>query len=518
MKKVLLMMVVMLTSINLFSQELAVVNASPASSTIQAGQAINLDMNISNLSVTAAGSYSIGYYLSDDSVLGQAVDDPDPGSGLLPFPDDVHLGTETIFTGIGSRDVDFIQSLPLIKIPKSVSSGNYHLFVWVDNQEIFSEVNEVNNIMSIPVTIIGLPDLKFSSFTIQSESLIPWIPKTFERGKSIQMIGTVKNDDPDAASSARLGYYLSADNTWDTNDTYVDYRAVTALSGGATQYISENVLIPATTIPGNYWVFARIDNLEQVDEFDESNNVFGFEIIVTLNSGLFDLDITNINIDQSSITEGDNITADVTVRNVGTGISPSGIGLEVFLSEDSDFDGPLTDYPLLNNTYFLPQSINVNQSFVINNLNLSLPFEFTSTSKNWTLIFRLNLSSNNFAETNLSNNEENKTIFVNNYGGGEAGGGGIAPVPRKLSLEEYFENKLLSVYPNPSDDFLNIKFPQKGNYNLQIISSRGRLHSEFRTENSLDCRLDVSSFSAGIYILKVLSEDGFSEKRKIILK
>ncbi len=514
MKKSLLAMVVMFGAINLFSQELSVVNVSPGSSTIQAGQDIDLDLNISNQSTIAAGSYSIGYYLSDDLILGQAQTPPPPGSGIQPYPDDLHLGTQIIFSGIGARDVDFIQSLAGIKIPTSVSSGSYYLFVWVDNAEDFSESNEVNNVYRVPVTITGLPDLEFSSFTILSESLVPWVPKTFERGKSVPMACVVKNDDPDATpSSSRLGYYLSTNNTLDAVDTYIDYRTISALSGGATQNIHENVLIPANTVPGNYWIFASIDNLEQVTEFDESNNILGFEIIVTLNSGLFDFDITTINIDQSTITEGDNLTADVTIKNIGTGVAPSGAGLEVFLSEDTDFDGPLTDLPVLNSTYILNQSLGVNQSFVVNNLNLSLPFEFTTSSKNWTLIFRLNLSLNNFSETNLNNNEENKTIFVNNYSGG-----GIAGEHSSVRLESELTKDILKVYPNPSDDILRVVLPKKANYVIQIVNSRGAVNLESRISKRDSYALDVSSVDPGIYFLKITSETGYSENRKIIIR
>lgn len=82
-----------------------------------------------------------------------------------------------------------------------------------------------------------------------------------------------------------------------------------------------------------------------------------------------------------------------------------------------------------------------------------------------------------------------------------------------LSLEEYQENPILSIYPNPTKDKIKISSNKSIDkvlvYNLfgkLLYKSSGKLNS---------ITVDLGNFSKGIYLVKVFS-DGFSETKKIV--
>ncbi|MFP3592792.1 peptide-N-glycosidase F-related protein [Chryseobacterium sp. SIMBA_038] len=71
----------------------------------------------------------------------------------------------------------------------------------------------------------------------------------------------------------------------------------------------------------------------------------------------------------------------------------------------------------------------------------------------------------------------------------------------------------VSIYPNPTSDFVNIKSPVDV-MSLTLFSIDGRKLFENYKEN----KIDISSYNTGIYILNVVLKDGTSFKHKIIKK
>ena len=71
----------------------------------------------------------------------------------------------------------------------------------------------------------------------------------------------------------------------------------------------------------------------------------------------------------------------------------------------------------------------------------------------------------------------------------------------------------VSIYPNPTSDFINIKSPIDV-MSLSLFSIDGRKLYENYKEN----KIDISSYNTGIYILNVVLKDGTSFKHKIIKK
>ncbi|MDR6459641.1 hypothetical protein J2786_002748 [Chryseobacterium vietnamense] len=71
----------------------------------------------------------------------------------------------------------------------------------------------------------------------------------------------------------------------------------------------------------------------------------------------------------------------------------------------------------------------------------------------------------------------------------------------------------VNIYPNPTSDFVNVKSKVEVN-SISIFNMEGRKLSETYKEN----RIDLSSYSAGVYFLNIVLKDGTTFKHKIIKK
>lgn len=77
---------------------------------------------------------------------------------------------------------------------------------------------------------------------------------------------------------------------------------------------------------------------------------------------------------------------------------------------------------------------------------------------------------------------------------------------------EFISNKSLTIFPNPSSDFIHLKSEEKIK-TVEIYSITGQLMHKGNKE-----KINVSSFSPGVYILKSILENGQSASKKFIKK
>ena len=84
-------------------------------------------------------------------------------------------------------------------------------------------------------------------------------------------------------------------------------------------------------------------------------------------------------------------------------------------------------------------------------------------------------------------------------------------------IKEIKNEKLFSVFPNPSNNYINIKIPElvKENY-LTILGENGQILNKYTIVNPFT-HLDISNLKSGIYFLKMINNEGF-EVRKIVKK
>ena len=66
------------------------------------------------------------------------------------------------------------------------------------------------------------------------------------------------------------------------------------------------------------------------------------------------------------------------------------------------------------------------------------------------------------------------------------------------------------VYPNPSNDFLNLQYPfNNEKFNVDVFDLNGRkiLSQPLKFNNLNRTRIDVSGFSEGVYILYLIDSN-----------
>lgn len=81
------------------------------------------------------------------------------------------------------------------------------------------------------------------------------------------------------------------------------------------------------------------------------------------------------------------------------------------------------------------------------------------------------------------------------------------------SLDENMFSENISVYPNPTSDFLNIQNSREFDF-IQILDIRGKILREFKTDpNSDSQQIDLSTFASGVYFIKAGNSKGFVTKK-----
>lgn len=77
---------------------------------------------------------------------------------------------------------------------------------------------------------------------------------------------------------------------------------------------------------------------------------------------------------------------------------------------------------------------------------------------------------------------------------------------------------LISVYPNPSANFFNIRFNSNKVKEMCVYNSNGELTLNFNNFNSNEIKIDLSEFPKGPYFLKISYDDSFFFKQLLLNK
>jgi subtilase family serine protease/subtilisin family serine protease len=137
-------------------------------------------------------------------------------------------------------------------------------------------------------------------------------PATGAAGSTISITDTTRNQGSWPTQSAETGFYLSANSTLGSTDTFLGSRVVPALDAGATNAESTTVTVPTTITPGTYYVIAKADWNSAVSETNENNNIRGSS---SMRIGA-DLTVTALTI-PTSAAPGQSISVTDTTRNEG---------------------------------------------------------------------------------------------------------------------------------------------------------------------------------------------------------
>ncbi|GAB2770474.1 hypothetical protein HNQ93_000496 [Hymenobacter luteus] len=156
-------------------------------------------------------------------------------------------------------------------IPPLTTAGTYYVLLVADPLNAERELDETNNVVSVPVTVVRgvtpLPDL------------LLWRPSLsfgeVPAGGSTGAFTFMYNRGAGETGAYELGFYLSADTVFSAgNDVFLDLLAngINLTMNGGTIHSAPVLTIPATTAPGTYYLLLVADPRNRISESDETNN------------------------------------------------------------------------------------------------------------------------------------------------------------------------------------------------------------------------------------------------------
>lgn len=239
------------------------ISITPTVVTPELGETISVTDNVRNAGIEAAGSFKIGYYLSNNTAITTS---------------DILIGTRTVN---GLAVGDSTQGTTTLNVPTGVSPGSYFVGALADFEESIVEANRVNNALMAqsPLDVVAaptpMPDLIVD--------LAQFDPKFIGPGGSLQVQSVVRNEGSLSAGAFRIGVYLSLDEEITVDDLLLNERSVLHLAIDFGTASSSPVLIPPGTAAGKYFVGIIADFGNNIAESNEENNLLLASAQLTVN-------------------------------------------------------------------------------------------------------------------------------------------------------------------------------------------------------------------------------------------
>ncbi len=214
---------------------------------MEPGAKINTRVRITNIGTATANTFHLGCYLSANGSTWDAAD--------------TLLYQQRINKLIQGRNTLIEKSVTL---PKNVS-GDYYLIFRADNMGNIAEGNEGNNDTAVAVEIRDFADLTVRQTSISPDKAAP--------GESVTLSAIVQNSGGTGTlASSRLGYYLSADKTWDSSDILLGTSPFGSLLPGQSTSLSRTITLSADLSQGRHYIIFYADYAGKVSETDKENN------------------------------------------------------------------------------------------------------------------------------------------------------------------------------------------------------------------------------------------------------
>ena len=220
---------------------------------LTSGQPIKIKTSVANIgkNATRSNKWSDTYYLSESTILN--------------LKTAKKLGSKT---HVGKLDVNEEYSNEVsFNIPANLQ-GNFMLFVVTDASDAIVEVDENNNVKSIPVYVNSLADtpadLAITGITA---------PSSIKAGDNVNISYQIDNvGEFTADGTLNDVIYLSKDNVWDKNDVMVG-----VVSGNVSidpgERMTRSVTGRVTNVSeGDYYVIVKTNSTKSIAESKEDNN------------------------------------------------------------------------------------------------------------------------------------------------------------------------------------------------------------------------------------------------------
>jgi subtilase family serine protease len=245
--------------------------------------------------------------------------------------DDIDLGTTPVTALAGGAQATVTKT---VQIPAGTAPGLYQIFARANDGNVIPEASTTNNtaVTAQPITVGA--DVVVITATASTAVTAP--------GTTVNVTDTVKNQGGPTTTSFDVGFYLSANPTFEAGvDVPLTTRRVTgglgvsAISGP----VVTPVVIPANVSVGTYFVIVRADASGVVPEVDESNNGRATAAIQVVRA---DLAVTSVAATTvaGGTAAGMNVSVTHVVKNLaGAAGAAAGTTSKLYLSADTVLDG-----------------------------------------------------------------------------------------------------------------------------------------------------------------------------------
>ena len=223
-------------------------------------ESFDVDYAVLNQGSADAGAFDIGFYLSEDTNYDMGVDSFLSSVSVSQLA----AGASTS----GTATVTLPSSSPF-----TAQTGTFYVVMFSDDLNEVVEVDETNNhSMGYQVDsddFAVLPDLVGTYCNV--------IPDLTDWGESFDVDYTVLNQGSADTGAFDIGFYLSEDTDYDMGvDSFLTAVSVLQLTAGASTSGTATVTLssssPFAAQTGTFYVVMFSDDLEEVAEFDETNN------------------------------------------------------------------------------------------------------------------------------------------------------------------------------------------------------------------------------------------------------
>ena len=272
--------------------DLVVESPSVSDNSPIAGASFTLSATVRNQGDGSSAATTLRYYRSTDAAI----------SGT-----DTEVGTDAVSALSASATSD-----ESIDLTAPSSPGTYYYGACVDDVTGESDTsNNCSDAVTIAVGVPPAPDLVVESPSVSDSS------PAYRRVLHALRHRTQPGHGPSAATTLR--YYRSTDATITTGDTEVGTDAVGTLAASGTS--DESIDLTAPSSRGTYYYGACVDAV--TGESDTSNNCSSAVTIAVGVPPAPDLVVESPSVSDSSPIAGASFTLSATVRNQGSGPSPS---------------------------------------------------------------------------------------------------------------------------------------------------------------------------------------------------
>jgi subtilase family serine protease len=273
-------------------------------------------------------------------------------------------------------------------MPNSISGGNYYILFISDETDLYTELDENNNLKYRPIFVKsdGVDVAVFHGYN--TADFIP--------GTTVNIIGNVVNYGNVAANTFIVSAYLSTDSLYSTSPNYFLGQS----SNSVSIYGVNNLSIPITSflsVPaGTYYLILKADSNNNITETNENNNLSVTQVEVLEP----EIDLIPFNLSAPTLT---NINNTITVNYSFMNNYPftNLVDGKFYISQDSTFDG--SDIYL--NQFSTTTTAGINSSTISLNIPGNLVTNF------YYLIFVLD-ETNTIFESNELNNSMCTPIYI----------------------------------------------------------------------------------------------------------